>query len=118
MKKVEIRPEAWQAARGYRKNRLLTAEELASPGTLVQLVEIEPGDRIPDHVHRQSREFYYVLAGTCLLTISGVKIRLRPGTMLLTEPGDVHQLVNDGGERFRLLVFKTNAAPDDTRWPG
>lgn len=117
MQQIEIRPDAWQPGPGYRKQPLLSAEALASPGALVQMVEMAPGAEIPDHLHRRSREFYYVVAGTCLLTIAGHTLRLRPGMMLLTEPGDVHRLHNDGAEPFRLLVFKTNATAEDTHWP-
>jgi quercetin dioxygenase-like cupin family protein len=43
-------------------------------------------------------------------------IRLSVGDMLLTEPDDVHKLINDSAEEFRLLVFKTNATAEDTYW--
>jgi quercetin dioxygenase-like cupin family protein len=38
------------------------------------------------------------------------------GDMFLTRPGDVHRLYNEGDGPFRLLVFKTNAARQDTSW--
>jgi quercetin dioxygenase-like cupin family protein len=116
MQQIDVHPERWQAGRGYRKQPLATAGALAAPGTLVQLVEMAPGDTIPDHVHSSAREFYCVLSGGCLLAVNGNTLRLEPGDMLLTEPGDVHRLHNDGAEPFRLLVFKTNAAPGDTHW--
>lgn len=116
MQQIEIHPGRWLPGRGYRKQPLATAEALAAPGALVQLVEMAPGDHIPEHTHDGAREFYCVLAGRCLLTVNGHTLRLEPGAMLLTEPGDVHSLHNDGEETFRLLVFKTNAAPGDTRW--
>jgi quercetin dioxygenase-like cupin family protein len=113
---INVHPERWQSARGYRKQPLVAAEALAAMGTLVQVVEMAPGDTIPDHVHDSAREFYCVLSGRCLLTVGGDTWRLEPGGMLLMEPGDVHRLYNDGAELFRLLVFKTNAAPGDTHW--
>ncbi len=117
MEPIDVHPERWQAGRGYRKQPLATAGALAAPGALVQMVEVAPGDTIPDHVHGSAREFYCVLSGRCLLTVDGDTQRLEPDDMLLIEPGDVHRLRNDGAEPFRLLVFKTNAAPNDTRWP-
>ena len=116
MQQINVHPERWQPGRGYCKQPLATADALAAPGTLVQLVEMAPGDRIPDHTHDSAREFYCVLAGRCLLTVNGRTLQIEPGAMLLTEPGDVHSLHNDGEEPFRLLVFKTNVAPGDTRW--
>jgi quercetin dioxygenase-like cupin family protein len=80
------------------------------------MVVMAPHTTIEDHYHKTSREFYYVLQGTCLLTINHETLRLSVGDMLLTEPDDVHKLINDGDEEFKLLVFKTNATSDDTYW--
>jgi quercetin dioxygenase-like cupin family protein len=41
---------------------------------------------------------------------------MRPGDVLLMEPGDVHALTNRGEEGFELLVFKTNASGADIQW--
>lgn len=116
MGRIELDDAGWENGRGYRKNRLVDADTFACPGTLVQLVEIAPGDMIPDHVHRTSVEFYVVVAGSCRLVINAETYRLSSGDMFLTQPGDVHRLYNDGDVPFRLLVFKTNAAPQDTFW--
>jgi quercetin dioxygenase-like cupin family protein len=102
-------------AEGYTKHLLLDAQALNCPGALVQIVTIQPGGAVADHYHRAAREFYYVLQGRCRLTVNGETSTLRPGDMLLMEPGDVHSLANHGAIPFQLLVFKTNAA-DDTYW--
>jgi quercetin dioxygenase-like cupin family protein len=116
MRKVELNDQNWIQAQGYRKRVLLTGHDLASEGTLVQVVVIPPKSAIQDHYHKTSREFYYVMAGESTLVVNGKPARLRPGDMLLTEPGDVHSLQNEGSEDFKLLVFKTNAEQEDTFW--
>lgn len=116
MKKIAVSEAAWIKNRSYRKQPLATAADLAAPGTLVQVVELGAGQTISDHVHQNTREFYHVLTGSCLLTVNGEQIRLSPGDMLLVEPGDRHRLFNNGQSPFELLVFKTNAAAVDTNW--
>jgi mannose-6-phosphate isomerase-like protein (cupin superfamily) len=116
MRKVELNPDNWIQAPGYRKCVLLSDQELASEGSLVQVVVIPPKSAIGDHYHETSREFYYVMAGESTLVINGRRARLRPGDMLLTEPGDVHSLQNEGSQEFKLLVFKTNAEQEDVFW--
>ena len=116
MKIIQIDADAWQEGRGYRKNRLLAAEELRQPGALVQIVITPPGSHIPPHYHRTSVEVYVVRRGVCELVVNGKPHQLRPGDVALMEPGDVHELTNRGEEAFEVLVFKTNAAAGDSFW--
>jgi len=116
MKLISHNEYAWQQLPGYRKNVLLTGEELHDVGACVQLVAVEPGETIPDHYHKTSYEVYYVLQGSCRLFVNGEEIMLNLGVVLLMEPGDVHKLTNNGSQRFLLLVFKTNAKKNDTYW--
>ena len=116
MRKVAVDEQAWITATGYKKNVLLTGDDLHSAGALVQLVTIEAGETIPDHYHEASIEVYYVLQGTCQLFVNDDKVLLQPGSCLLMEPGDVHRLHNHGSQRFLLLVLKTNARNADTYW--
>jgi quercetin dioxygenase-like cupin family protein len=116
MKVTQIDGDDWQEGRGYRKRRLLSADELRQPGALLQLVVVPPGSHIPPHSHATSVEVYVVRRGVCELVVNGEQREMRPGDILLMEPGDVHELTNHGAEAFELLVFKTNAAPGDTAW--
>ena len=116
MKTIEPEESNWIQSRGYLKNILLTGDDLECEGTLVQVVTIPPGSQIPDHYHKPSREFYFVLGGESNIKVNDIERVLHPGDMLLTEPGDVHKLRNDSENEFELLVFKTNAGKDDTFW--
>lgn len=121
MKIVQLDPSNWQGGRGYRKNRLLSAGELRQPGALLQVVEMPPGEppaggHIPPHSHRTSVEVYVIRRGVCELIVNGQRHEMRPGDIILMEPGDVHELFNHGDEPFELWVFKTNAAEGDTVW--
>ena len=116
MKIIQIDGDDWQAGRGYRKRRLLSAEELRQVGALLQVVVVPPGSPIPPHSHATSVEVYVVRRGVCELVVNGQRHTMRPGDVLLMEPGDVHELINHGPEPFELLVFKTSSAAGDIRW--
>lgn len=116
MKTIHSEGDDWQAGRGYRKRRLLSADELRQPGALLQVVVVPPGSHIPPHSHATSVEVYVVTRGACELTVNGERHEMRPGDVLLMEPGDVHALTNRGEDRFELLVFKTNASGADIQW--
>ena len=116
MKIVQLDPDNWQEGRGYRKNRLLSAEALRQPGTLLQIVAIPAGAHVPPHSHRTSVEVYVFRCGVCELTVNGERHEMRPGDVMLMKPGDVHELFNRGEEAFELWVFKTNATDGDVVW--
>jgi len=116
MKTIHSEGDDWQAGRGYRKRRLLSADELRQPGALLQVVVVPPGSHIPPHSHATSVEVYVVRRGVCELVVNGEQREMRPGDVLLMEPGDVHALTNRGEEGFELLVFKTNASGADIQW--
>lgn len=116
MKIVQLDPRTWQDGRGYRKNRLLSAEELRQPGALLQVVTVAAGEHIPPHNHRTSVEVYVIRRGACDLIVNGERHEMQSGDVILMEPGDVHELHNRGEETFELWVFKTNAADGDVAW--
>ena len=115
MKPIKFEEIARELAPGYARYILLNGEDLQCAGARAQIVIIQPGDGIAGHFHLATREFYFVLQGRCLLTVDGASSILRPGDMLLMEPGNVHSLTNSGSIPFMLLVFKTNAE-EDTHW--
>jgi quercetin dioxygenase-like cupin family protein len=116
MKSIEISDNSWIDGKGYRKQVLASPEELNSEGNLAQVVEIEPGSFVAPHYHNYTYEFYYVIEGQVSFTINDHKQVLKTGAMMITEPKDIHSVRNESQSLFRILVFKTNARPDDTVW--
>lgn len=107
----------WVQGRGYRKQILLREAELNCPGTLVQLIEIAPHMEVPFHHHEKQTEVFHITEGQGYMVINGQRMELRPGVTLTTQPGDVHNTVNEGDVPLRYVVFKTNWSEDDTIWP-
>jgi mannose-6-phosphate isomerase-like protein (cupin superfamily) len=74
--------------------RSQAAEMTLAPG------ETEGG---PDNRHRGSDQWLFVVAGTGTATVNGKKYPLQPGTLLLIEHGDTHEIRATGVEPLRTL---------------
>ncbi|MEO0796421.1 MAG: cupin domain-containing protein [Verrucomicrobiota bacterium] len=116
MKHIARHDSGWIAGEGYRKQPLLLPEDLNCDGALVQIVEIPPHAHCPDHYHRKQTEVFYVLEGRGEISVAGKQIKLGPGDLLTTEPGEIHNATNPYDEVFRYVVFKTNWDPEDSYW--
>ena len=59
----------------------------------------------PDNRHRGSDQWLYVAAGEGSATIGDQVHVLRPGTLLLIERGEAHEIRNEGDEPLQTLSF-------------
>lgn len=82
---------------------------------------IRPGDSEggPDNKHKGADQWLFVIDGTGEARINGHRNRLRAGTLLLIERGDLHEIRNTGSDPLRTLNFYTPPAfkPDGSRLP-
>ena len=64
-----------------------------------------PGDAEggPDNRHRGADQWLFVVRGTGTARINGKRYALRPGTLLLIEHGDVHEIAATGRGRLETL---------------
>jgi uncharacterized cupin superfamily protein len=72
----------------------------------MNLVEIEPGGRIPEHdeVPRDQEEVYVVLTGTAVALVDGVEHPAPAGTYVRLDPEPLRTIVNVGDDLVRLLL--------------
>ncbi|KXB08689.1 hypothetical protein AKJ56_00565 [candidate division MSBL1 archaeon SCGC-AAA382N08] len=106
----------WIEREDYRKKILYDEEDLNSRGVLVQLVEVESGNKVGPHYHKNQTEVYNIQRGNAILGIDDMDFKAEKGDTLICEPGQVHYVINDSSEKFRLLVIKTNYEEGDTFW--
>lgn len=68
-------------------------------------VVLSPGQSTggPDNVHPDSDQWLYVAAGRGTATVAGESNDLRPGTLLLVEAGEAHEVTNDGTEPLETV---------------
>ncbi|HVJ73975.1 MAG TPA: cupin domain-containing protein [Casimicrobiaceae bacterium] len=66
---------------------------------------IAPGDAEGDahNRHRGADQWLYVLSGTGVATVNRRRYPLRPGTLMLIERGDEHEVRNSGRTPLRTL---------------
>lgn len=104
----------WTEGRGYRKRTLLEEAELGLGGAFIQEVRFKEGERVPSHYHRRQTEVFIALTDV-EFQINGGPVRMRPGDIVVCEPGDVHGNPRIPGPA-RILVIKKDYAEDDTVW--
>lgn len=84
--------QGFRVALGNRRSQ--AAEMVLPPGES----EGDAGNR-----HRGADQWLYVVAGSGAAVMSGRRVALRPGTLLLIEHGDRHEIKNTGRGVLRTL---------------
>ncbi|HMM27127.1 MAG: cupin domain-containing protein [Chloroflexota bacterium] len=66
---------------------------------------LAPGESTggPDNRHAASDQWLYVTGGRGYAVVEGRRVGLEPGTLLLIEAGEGHEIVNDGDEPLASL---------------
>ncbi|HEX5487821.1 MAG TPA: cupin domain-containing protein [Rhodanobacteraceae bacterium] len=59
----------------------------------------------PDNSHPRSDQWLYVVAGNGEATVDGRNRKLDPGTLLLIEKGESHEIRNTGTTNLQTLTF-------------
>jgi uncharacterized cupin superfamily protein len=73
----------------------------------LNVVDIPPGDRIPEHdeVERAHEEVFLVLSGSPTIVIDGEEHPARPGTFARLDPEPKRTVVNGGSEIASVLIM-------------
>jgi uncharacterized cupin superfamily protein len=73
----------------------------------INVVEIPPGEQIPEHdeTDRDQEEVFYVLGGNPTLVIDGEEHPTRAGTFARLDPAHRRTVRNDGDEQTRVLII-------------
>ncbi len=91
-----------------RKRVLLEAGELPALTNFSQAV-FAPGDTAPVHDHADMWEVFFVRSGRGKIRVNGTEFRLNRDDCCAIEPGERHEIVNDGGDELVLLYFGLRA---------
>jgi uncharacterized cupin superfamily protein len=73
----------------------------------INVVEIPPGEQIPEHdeTDRDQEEVFYVLGGSPTLVIDGEEHLTRAGTFARLDPEHRRTVRNDGDEQTSVLII-------------
>lgn len=95
--------------------RLIAPEVNGSTDLVVGLFSQEPNQYHPCHFHPESAEFYYVLEGSCLVTVDDQDVEARAGMMFYFPRGTVHAVRTRDGERV-ATIFGFDRPDGGTTW--
>ena len=89
----------------------------------VEILRVEPGKTpYSYHMHSAQWEFYNVISGTGMVRHEAGNTPIEAGDAFIFEPGQAHQLINDGEEDLVVYVVADNPMgeywyqPDSTKW--
>jgi quercetin dioxygenase-like cupin family protein len=87
-------------------NWLLARRSLGVTAFGMNVVDIAPGDQIPEHdeTERDQQEVFVVVSGAPSLMIDGEAHELSAGSMARLDPHLTRTVVNTGAEAARVLI--------------
>ena len=87
-------------------NWLLVRRSLGIDAFGINLVEIPPGERIPEHdeTARDHEELFVVLEGSPSLVVDGREIETPAGTFARVDPEHSRTVINHGDEPAAVLI--------------
>jgi quercetin dioxygenase-like cupin family protein len=90
-----------------------------TPEAVVVAWYVQPGQRIPAHVHPAGQDTWTVLSGQGLYQTdaAGDTRPLKPGDIAIATPGSVHGVYNHGSEVLQFVSVVTPAAAGYERLP-
>jgi quercetin dioxygenase-like cupin family protein len=101
---------------GRTAKEVFSARSTGSRGVALREVHVDgyhPEHPRHAHVHRQTEEILYVLAGSGRTWVEGEIYPLAAGDALLVPAGQRHMTVGDGEDGITLLSFFAHPAPED-----
>jgi uncharacterized cupin superfamily protein len=96
-------------------NWLLVRRSLGVDAFGVNLVEIPPGERIPEHdeTERDQEEVFLVLEGSPSLVVDGREIEAPAGTFARLDPHLSRTIVNHGDDPAAVLIVSAPRSSGD-----
>lgn len=116
MKFIQSKSQTWDDRQWYSKKIFLTDMELWTPGAHVQEVKIKPGETAKNHYHKIQTEVFYFLNDNGYFIVNGEKVPAKPGDIIMIEPWDMHEVVNNTDKDFLYVAFKLNYKQEDLYW--
>ena len=84
----------------------------------VEICRIAPGKTpYPYHSHSAQWEFYHVISGKGIVRHAGGTTPIEAGDAFIFEPGQPHQMTNDGSEDLVLYVVADNPIGESCHYP-
>jgi uncharacterized cupin superfamily protein len=84
----------------------------------VEVLRVPPGKTpYPYHSHSAQWEFYHVLSGKGIVRHKEGATLIEPGDAFIFQPGEPHQLINDGPDDLVVYVVADNPMGESCHYP-
>ena len=113
MKLIKSLEESWLDKEGYSKKVLFENDKNK---LVVQDIKIKPGETAKNHYHKKQNEVFYFLNENGKWIINGEELKPQKGDVLVIEPFDKHEVINDTLGEYLYIAFKFNVQENDFFW--
>ncbi|HXU76928.1 MAG TPA: cupin domain-containing protein [Methylomirabilota bacterium] len=84
----------------------------------VEICRVQPGQTpYPYHSHSAQWEFYHVISGSGVVRHKDGNTPIETGDAFIFEPGEPHQITNNGSEDLLLYVVADNPIGESCHYP-
>ena len=73
----------------------------------------KPGQSLGYHYHKDVEETFYFLEGAPRFIVDDKEYRVRPGDAFRLDPGERHNIINDGEISTKAVFIKCPYLPED-----
>ena len=87
------------------KKQVLLARGLVPHLTNFSRSRLSPGQVARAHKHAGMYEVFFVESGTGVIKVDDLEQPLQRGVCIAVEPGEAHEIVNDGADDLVLIYF-------------
>jgi mannose-6-phosphate isomerase-like protein (cupin superfamily) len=107
MKKVLLNEVPYK---GLSHDPTILKQELLKNGDVPHLTNfsvssISPGKATTPHHHTDMFELFFVASGSGEAVVNGEQFSLEPGTLLVIEPGERHELISSAGSELKVIYL-------------
>lgn len=114
MSRSVVRAVSKRTARSFTWREVCEGWALLDVSGLHLLQErMPPGTSEINHLHRLTRQFYFVLQGTATVQVGRSRASVARGAGIEIPPGTPHQIRNDSAEPLEFLVISTQPPRGD-----
>lgn len=114
MKIIKPVGHKWEDKEGYSKKILL--DRIDKDKVVIQEVKIKPGKTAKSHYHKKQTEIFYFLNNNGYWLVNRERMEFEIGEILVIEPGDRHEVINETQNDYLYIAFKYNYDVDDLYW--
>lgn len=114
MKLIKSGGRDWQIGQDYFKRELLKLDTGDHSNFFIQEVRLKKQTQAKLHYHQEQTEIFYAIKNQGYFIIGQDRIDLKPGDILVIDPGEKHTVGNDTDDEFVFLAMKLNYNKKDT----